>query len=143
MSRLTLPRTLLALGLAGTVLLAAACGSDSDDIASTDTAATETESTDTASVDSAVQGSETTVPSTPSREPVTLRLGYFPNVTHAPAIIGVENGVFADALGDNVELEPTTFNAGTEVVEAIFSEALDASFIGPNPAINALREIQR
>ncbi len=130
MSRLTLPRTLLALGLAGTVLLAAACGSDSD------TASTDTASADTAAAGTAA-GSEATVPATSSAEPVTLRLGYFPNVTHAPAIIGVENGVFADALGDNVELEPTTFNAGTEVVEAIFSEALDASFIGPNPAINA------
>ena len=69
-------------------------------------------------------------------DPVTLRLGYFPNVTHAPAIIGVEDGVFADALGENVELVPETFNSGTEVIEAIFSEALDASFIGPNPAIN-------
>ena len=69
-------------------------------------------------------------------DPVTLRLGYFPNVTHAPAIIGVEDGVFAGALGENVELVPETFNSGTEVIEAIFSEALDASFIGPNPAIN-------
>jgi len=69
-------------------------------------------------------------------EPVTLRLGYFPNVTHAPAIFGVENGVFADAVEDNVELEFETFNSGTEVIEAIFSGALDASFIGPNPAIN-------
>jgi NitT/TauT family transport system substrate-binding protein len=66
----------------------------------------------------------------------TLRLGYFPNVTHAPAIIGVEDEVFAGALGDDVKLELATFNSGTEVIEAIFSGALDASFIGPNPAIN-------
>ena len=38
-------------------------------------------------------------------EPVTLRLGYFPNVTHAPAIVGVDEGMFAEALGDNVTLE--------------------------------------
>ena len=69
-------------------------------------------------------------------EPATLRLGYFPNVTHAPAIIGVETGLFADALGANVTLELDTFNSGTEVTEAMFSGALDASFIGPNPAIN-------
>ncbi|MEP6297564.1 MAG: ABC transporter substrate-binding protein, partial [Ilumatobacter sp.] len=67
---------------------------------------------------------------------VTLRLGYFPNVTHAPAIIGVEDGVFVEALGEDVDLELATFNSGTEVTEAIFSGALDASFIGPNPAIN-------
>ena len=136
MSRLILPRTLLALGLAGSVLSAAACGSDSDN-ASTDTASTDTAAADTAAADGTAGGSEPTVPATSSSEPVTLRLGYFPNVTHAPAIVGVENGLFAEALGDNVELEPTTFNAGTEAIEAIFSDAIDATFIGPNPAINA------
>ncbi len=39
-----------------------------------------------------------------SGEHVTLRLGYFPNVTHATAIVGVESGIFADALGDDVTL---------------------------------------
>ncbi len=72
-----------------------------------------------------------------SGEQVTLRLGYFPNVTHATALVGVESGTFAAALGDNVKLEIQTFNAGPEAVEALFAEALDASFIGPNPAINA------
>jgi NitT/TauT family transport system substrate-binding protein len=65
-----------------------------------------------------------------------LRLGYFPNVTHAPAIVGVEKGLFAAALGDGVDLELVTFNSGTEVIEALFAGAIDASFIGPNPAIN-------
>ena len=73
-------------------------------------------------------------------ESVTLRLGYFPNVTHAPAIVGVENGILADALGSGVVLEPHVFNAGPEVVEAIFNGALDASYIGPNPAINAFAQ---
>jgi NitT/TauT family transport system substrate-binding protein len=66
-----------------------------------------------------------------------LRLGYFPNLTHATAIVGVEKGIFAEKLGSGVTLEPHTFNAGPEVVEAIFSGALDASYIGPNPTINA------
>jgi NitT/TauT family transport system substrate-binding protein len=71
---------------------------------------------------------------------LTLRLGYFPNVTHAPAIVGIENGILADALGSDVVLEPHAFNAGPEVVEAIFNGALDASYIGPNPAINAFAQ---
>ena len=71
---------------------------------------------------------------------VTLRLGYFPNVTHAPAIVGMEEGILMDALGSGVLLEPHAFNAGPEVVEAIFNGALDASFIGPNPAINAFAQ---
>ena len=69
--------------------------------------------------------------------PVELRLGYFPNVTHATAIVGIENGIFQDKLGSDVTLTTQTFNAGGDVVEAIFNGGLDASYVGPNPAINA------
>lgn len=64
----------------------------------------------------------------------TLRLGYFPNITHAPALVGVENGIFEENLGE-VKLETTTFNAGPSAIEALFSGAIDATYIGPNPAI--------
>ncbi|MEU4640285.1 ABC transporter substrate-binding protein [Micromonospora sp. NPDC023814] len=69
--------------------------------------------------------------------PVTLRLGYFPNITHAPAVVGVEKGIFAEKLGTGVTLETKTFNAGPAAIEAIFSGALDAAYIGPNPTVNA------
>jgi NitT/TauT family transport system substrate-binding protein len=75
-------------------------------------------------------------------EPVTLRLGYFPNVTHAPGVLGVENANFEAALGDDVTLEVSTFNAGPAAVEAIFGDATHATFIGPNPAINAYAQSQ-
>jgi NitT/TauT family transport system substrate-binding protein len=73
-------------------------------------------------------------------ESVTLRLGYFPNVTHAPAIVGVDSGAFAEALGGNVALETANFNAGGEAIEALLSGAIDATFIGPNPAINGFAQ---
>jgi NitT/TauT family transport system substrate-binding protein len=73
----------------------------------------------------------------PAQGNVTLRLGYFPNVTHASAIVGVEGGIFQQKLGNNVKLETSTFNAGPAAVEALNSGALDATYIGPNPAINA------
>ena len=76
----------------------------------------------------------------PRQSSVTLRLGYFPNVTHASAIVGVEGGIFQDKLGDGVKLDTSTFNAGPQVVEALNSGALDASYIGPNPAINAFAQ---
>jgi len=66
----------------------------------------------------------------------TVRLGYFPNVTHASAVLGVSNGTFQQALGAT-KLETTTFNAGPAAIEALLSGAIDATFIGPNPAINA------
>lgn len=65
-----------------------------------------------------------------------IRLGYFANVTHAPAIVGVDKGYFADELGDTT-LSTQIFNAGPAAVEALFGGALDAAYIGPNPAINA------
>ena len=71
-----------------------------------------------------------------SSEPVTLRLGYFPNVTHAQPQVGLARGTFADALGPNVSVETTTFNAGPAVIEALFAGEIDISYIGPNPAIN-------
>jgi NitT/TauT family transport system substrate-binding protein len=65
-----------------------------------------------------------------------LRLGYFANVTHAPALIGVNEGLFADELGDT-KLTTQVFNAGPDEVEALFAGALDAAYIGPSPTINA------
>jgi NitT/TauT family transport system substrate-binding protein len=72
--------------------------------------------------------------------PPVVRLGYFANVTHAPAIVALEQGFFGEALGAGVSLEPRSFNAGPEAVEALFSEALDLTYIGPNPAINAFAQ---
>lgn len=77
-----------------------------------------------------------------SSDPVTLRLGYFPNVTHAQPNVGLERGTYAQVLGESVKLETKTFNAGPSVIEAIFAGALDASYIGPNPAINGYVQSQ-
>jgi NitT/TauT family transport system substrate-binding protein len=71
--------------------------------------------------------------------PTTVRLGYFPNITHAPAIVGVEKGFFQQELGRHT-LATSTFNAGPEAIDAIFADSLDATFIGPNPAINAFQK---
>jgi sulfonate transport system substrate-binding protein len=68
-------------------------------------------------------------------EAPTLRLGYFPNITHAPALVGVNKNFFQDALG-STKLEAKTFNAGPAAIEALFSGAVDATYVGPNPAIN-------
>ncbi len=73
--------------------------------------------------------------STPDEEVTELRLGYFANVTHAPALVGLEEDLFADALGD-IALETSVFNAGPAAIEALTAGAIDATYIGPNPAIN-------
>jgi NitT/TauT family transport system substrate-binding protein len=68
------------------------------------------------------------------RQDVTLRLGHFPNVTHAQALIGRATGDFERTVG--VPVRWTQFNAGPSAVEALFASAIDAVYIGPNPAIN-------
>src|ERR1700738_739736 len=72
-----------------------------------------------------------------SSAPVTLRLGYFPNVTHAPALVGVQQGIFAKDLGQDKLDVSKTFNAGPAETEALLSGAIDIAFIGPSPPINA------
>lgn len=70
---------------------------------------------------------------TPAAE---LRLAYFPNITHAPALIGINKGFFAQELG-STKLTTQPFNAGPEEVAALLGGSLDAGFIGSSPAINA------
>jgi len=101
------------------LLLAAACGDDGDS------------GSDSASGDDT--GSE-------SAEVPELRLGYFPNVTHAPAVAAVQEGFFEDALDGTATITYSTFDSGTEAGEALLAEGLDATFIGPNPAINAFAQ---
>lgn len=83
-------------------------------------------------------GSGATAPAEPTEAPehVTLRLGYFPNVTHAQPQAGLALGTYEELLGPNVTLQTKTFNAGPAVIEALFAGEIDASYIGPNPAIN-------
>ncbi len=64
-----------------------------------------------------------------------IRIGYFLNINHAQAVIGLGNGDFQKALGD-VKIEPYTFNAGPSAIEALFANRVDVTYVGPNPAIN-------
>ena len=70
-----------------------------------------------------------------------LRLGYFPNITHATAVYGDAAGIFTRELAGTA-VTTQTFNAGPSAVEALFAGALDATYIGPNPTINAFIKSQ-
>src|SRR2546430_5980821 len=69
--------------------------------------------------------------------PTELRLGYYANLTHAAALVGVKEGYFAQALGTQTTLKTNVFNAGPDAVTALLSNSIDATYVGPNPAINA------
>jgi NitT/TauT family transport system substrate-binding protein len=69
--------------------------------------------------------------------PVTVRLGFLENITHASALVALKEGFFTKALGSAGTLKPTAFSTGTEETTAILAGQLDAAYVGPNPAINA------
>src|SRR5258705_321033 len=64
-----------------------------------------------------------------------IRVGAFPNITHPQAMVGKANGWFEKALGSNAKIDWKSFNAGPSAIEALFSGAIDMTYIGPNPAI--------
>jgi sulfonate transport system substrate-binding protein len=69
--------------------------------------------------------------------PVTVRLGFLTNVTHASALVALKEGFFTKALGSAGTLKATAFSTGTEETVALLAGQLDAAYVGPNPAINA------
>lgn len=75
-------------------------------------------------------------------EKTVVRVGYFPNVTHAQGVIGSHGtrehrGWFEQRLGPDVTVQWFPFNAGPSAMEAIFAGSIDLTYVGPNPALNA------
>lgn len=74
--------------------------------------------------------------------PITLRVGHFPNVTHAQGLVAHAlsrrgKGWFEERLGPGVKIEWSVYNAGPSAMEALFAGSLDLAYVGPSPAINA------
>ena len=75
-------------------------------------------------------------------EKVVLQVGHFPNISHAQALVAHQlsrqgKGWFEERLGSDVELKWRLFNAGPSAMESMFAGAVDITYVGPNPAINA------
>ncbi|MBE0451943.1 MAG: aliphatic sulfonate ABC transporter substrate-binding protein [Clostridia bacterium] len=66
-----------------------------------------------------------------------IRIAYFPNATHAQALIMKNLQLLEAKLPSDVEAEYVPFNAGSSEVEAFLSGHVDVGYIGPIPAINA------
>jgi NitT/TauT family transport system substrate-binding protein len=65
-----------------------------------------------------------------------IRIGYFANVTHAQAVLGVSSGEFAKAAAPAM-VSTTVFNAGPSLIEALFAGQIDIGYVGPGPVLNA------
>jgi NitT/TauT family transport system substrate-binding protein len=71
-----------------------------------------------------------------------LRVGHFPNITHAQGMIAhgmtrQGRGWFEERLGGNVEIQWFTYNAGPSAMEGMFAKSIDLTYVGPGPALNA------
>ncbi|MGX9900093.1 ABC transporter substrate-binding protein [Arthrobacter sp. SA17] len=93
-----------------------------------------------AAVSSAMSNAQSAAPA-PATDATELKLGYFGNITHAPALVGVSKGIIAKELG-STRLSTESFNAGPAAIEALNAGAIDATYIGPNPAINSFVKSQ-
>jgi NitT/TauT family transport system substrate-binding protein len=88
-----------------------------------------------APVPGAVFAPATTLPKLPTA-PV-VRVGFFANITHAPALVAQQLRLFETLLGrDGTKVEYTVFNAGPAAIEAMKGGAIDMTYIGPNPAVS-------
>ncbi|MCG7525242.1 ABC transporter substrate-binding protein [Streptomyces sp. OfavH-34-F] len=65
----------------------------------------------------------------------TVRIGYFPNITHGTALVGLQSGLFQKELG-STRIKAQYFNAGPAEIEALNAGSVDIGFIGPNSAVN-------
>src|ERR1700730_2143650 len=70
-----------------------------------------------------------------------LRVGHFPNVTHAQALVAHHlsrqgKGWFEERLGPGVKLEWFVYNAGPSAMEAIFAATVDLTYVGPSPTVH-------
>lgn len=70
-----------------------------------------------------------------------VKIGYFPNLTHATALVGDQEGLFQKELGAT-KAKYTQFNAGPSEIEALNSKSIDIGWIGPSPAINGYTKSQ-
>jgi NitT/TauT family transport system substrate-binding protein len=78
----------------------------------------------------------------PASAQEVLRVGHFPNVTHVQALVARNferqgRNWFGERLGPNVKVEWYAYNAGPSAMEAIFANAIDLTYVGPSPALNA------
>jgi NitT/TauT family transport system substrate-binding protein len=112
-----------AVAVAGGALLIAGCSSSS--------------SSSTSAPSSAGASSASSTAAAAAGSPVTVRLGFLANITHAPALIALKDGYFKSALGSAGSVSPTVYSSGTQETTAILAGQLDAAYVGPNPAINA------
>jgi NitT/TauT family transport system substrate-binding protein len=85
--------------------------------------------------------------STGLAQQTVLRVGHFPNITHAQGLIASQlsregKGWFESRLGGAVKIEWFVYNAGPSAMEALAAGSIDLTYVGPNPALNLYSKAQ-
>ncbi len=65
-----------------------------------------------------------------------VRIGFFANITHAPALVAKANNIFEQEF-KGYKVEYKVFKAGPDAALALLTNNVDFIYIGPVPAINA------
>ena len=65
-----------------------------------------------------------------------IRVAFFPSISHAAPIVGIENGIFESSIGQEIKIETKLFDSGPQVIESIFANSIDVAYVGPGPVIN-------
>jgi len=80
-----------------------------------------------------------TIPTTPptNNSASVVRIGYFANLNHAPAVIGLNNGDFQKFVGPSTQIQTSLFTSGSPEMTALLANKIDIAYVGPSPAVNA------
>ena len=101
---------------------------------STSTPSTTTSSTTSSTTTSSVS---TTTSTESCCSATVVRIGYFANINHGQALVGLFNGDYQKALGPNVQIQTYLFNAGPTEMTALLAGQIDMAYVGPSPSVNA------
>ncbi len=93
--------------------------------------------TTTASTSSVMSSSNSSTSSNSTNSINLVRIGYFANLNHAPAILGLSDGDFQSYLGSTTTIKTYLFTAGPTEMTALLAGQLDMAYVGPSPAVNS------
>ena len=65
-----------------------------------------------------------------------IRVAFFPSISHAVPIVGIENNIFQENLTEQKIIEVKIFDSGPQVIESLFAKSIDLAYVGPGPIIN-------
>lgn len=66
----------------------------------------------------------------------SVKIGYFPNLTHIATIVALEQGYFQEEFGEDVDITTQTVSNGGLFMEAMTTNSIDVGTVGPGPLLN-------